>query len=159
MIHDDILSAAGKYFGALNPLDIFQAETMRKMGQGNISSGFNHGKRMMARSRNPAYAGFGDYFSGYNLGEKFDAIDNSTINLRAKLRQNTAMAIGAYGASSFAFGSDNPVNAAVGFGASVAGHGIAASLMAKHLHPAIGVGYAGWGVANMLRKGDNFGPM
>jgi len=76
----------------------------------------------------------------------------------ANRRMAVAGAAGAWGASSFLMGNDNPVSNFVSSTASLGVHaGITAAIGSKS--PVAAMAYAGVAIANMARPGNNWGPM
>jgi hypothetical protein len=160
-----MLRGAGKYAGAISPIEIFNAEQWSKLG----SSGFRNNiqdatamgvmniKDAMSRRGKEGYAGFKNYFEGYNVGEEIGTIAGNTMDLRRRLRLGTAMGAGLYAASSLTMGSDSLVPKSMRTAAKIGIHGTIAAGLTK-AHPAAGAAYAGWGILNMTRRGDNMGP-
>lgn len=168
-----VLGQVGRVAAALSPIDLFNADQIRKLGsstQGfrNFSTGFGDlvSGNMTAMKQtlnkygdNAQLMGISDYMSGFKTGENRLNLSDATKSFRAKVRKRAAAAAGIYAGSSLLFGSDSFVPSTARAGATLGMHGGIAAGLSKFAHPMAGAAYAGLGLFNMNRAGDNWGPM
>lgn len=163
-ISESILNKAGEMLGAISPIELFNANQVKKLvgprakNSELIGAAFgmikdNIGKAISG-SGMPGHANIGHYFEGYNIGENLSSIADSTVALRKKYRQMAAAGAMVYGGSQLLGGL--PARA-TNFAAQAGIHGVIASALYK-VNPTVGIGYAGWGAYNATRSGDNIGP-
>jgi len=114
-----------------------------------------------AMAGQPNRATLGNYFSGYNVGQTMGIAPGSAefgaLKFRRTARLATAGVIGGYTGGNLLFGDDNILSKSIGFGARTAAHSTIAAALYKYAHPMAGAAYAGLGLINMFRQGNNFG--
>lgn len=163
-LSDTILNKAGELLGAASPIELFNANQVKKLlgptvrASEFIGASFGIAKsnveRAIGNMGKPGYAGIGHYFEGYNIGDKMSDIAANTVALRRRQRQLLATGAVVYGGAQIMGGlASRGANTALG----VAMHGTIAAGLGK-LNPVAGGIYAGWGAYNLTRPGDNTGP-
>lgn len=169
---NNITKHAGDYLSAVTPIDLFNKAQMSKLrsssnGFQNFWTGFGDMVSANMRGIDSAVKKHGsdaqissiaDYMGGAKIGQNRLQLDDATASFRKKVRARTAMAAGAYLGSSLLFGSDSGIASGMRNVGSFAAHGVAAAGLAKYASPLAGMAYAGLGIHNMMKPGNNMGP-
>ena len=158
---ESILAGAAQYGAALSPIDMFNVEQRQKLAglgtRAQASFAAGHVKNQLSRGAGEGVAGLTDYFTGRYVGESMASAPGN-LRFRSMARRATAVGAGLYFGGQMLFGNDNLVSNTIGFGAKVGMHGVAAAGLAKYVHPLAGAAYAGLGLLNMFKSGNNLGP-
>lgn len=166
-----MMNDIGRVAGALSPIDLFTREQVGKLR--SSSKGFRNFMQGLGDTITANVAGmrrnieqvgqyadngtFGSYMSGFKMGENRLNLDESTRAFRAMVRKRAMVGGGVFLGANLLLGQDNPIRRGVNAGATLGMHaGITAGL-SKFVHPMAGVAYAGLGLYNMTRPGNNFG--
>jgi hypothetical protein len=163
-------TSVAKTLGALSPIDLFNRQQIGKLAssRGGPQAAARMGElhaiakgnltRVAAAGPEGGLGGIRGYMGGAKMGETGINLDEATRAFRTKVRGRAAMAAGAYLGSSLAFGSDSAIPSTMRSAAKVGMHGGIAAGLSTFAHPMAGVAYAGLGIFNALRSGDNIGP-
>lgn len=179
-IANSILGTANKLISAINPIELFQQYTWTKLGNAYhqqmaaaadplkvmkdiVKGSYNLGRTNFRsavdnyRGADPGIArGMADYMKGYKIGLNKADIAPGRLRFNSIARKTAMAGLGAYSASSFLFGN-NPLTETVDQGTKLGFHATVGSL-AYTMNRKAGIAYAGLGMFNILRSGDNLGP-
>lgn len=158
-----ILGTAREFLHAVSPIDLFNAEQISKLNgvsgfKDMFAAGFKKARAARAMPH-PNDATIKNYFQGYNLGDSIGNIPTETLNFRKNMRITAASLLGAYIGSKVVFGGNNPVSETIGYGARVGTHATIGAAIHRYVSPAGGLAYLGLSGINLLRDGDNLGPL
>ena len=170
---EKISRGVGRTLNALSPIELFNGQQLNKLNATHrgFTSFFQGLQRTIegnmkivdanlatAKGLDAQLGGLGGYMRGHNIGELRGSLDKSTQAFRSKVRGRAAMAGGVYAATSLGFGSDSAIPSTMRTAATVGMHGGIAMGLSRFAHPMAGVAYAGLGIFNAYRRGDNIGP-
>lgn len=178
VMFDQILSQADKLVSAINPIRLFSHDQMRRLGDihrlamkeegplaGTYSTIKGYGLMGMDNYRTSIAAmkgknianSFRDYLAGDKLGTKRGSIGIGRMKFNSLARKTAIGAVGAYAGSNLLLGTNNPISNTIGNAANFGMHAVLAAGIGK-VSPLAGSLYAGLGLVNIMRGGDNMGP-
>lgn len=139
------MSSLGKFFNAINPLDMFNANQMQKLKAFHSSNG-------IVRTTSEMFNG---YFSGSQLSFG-PSMSKTSQEYTRKARVGASLGLAAYGLSQTVF-ADSAIENVADFAVGVGMHGAITSALYKK-KPGYGIGYGAWAGLNIMRRGNQLGP-
>jgi len=152
--------SVGRFTGMLSPVSLHRNH-QQGISTATQNVGFKSQMANFASAWKKSGYGVDDYFSGrrmhYGQGSSSMMRISGPSDRNANIRMGAAATVGAWGASRFMMGGENPVSQTAGGAMQIGAHaGITAAIGRRS--PMAAAAYAGVAGVNALRPGSNWGP-